>query len=94
MLLYFHQSKKKSSFLSGSSLLPPHLDFFNFSRRGQSQEQSQSQNADPSHVVGKDPGVTRESTPESSSVSSNMNDEAYDTRTPSPVSRTVCVELI
>ncbi|XP_041376117.1 protein Jumonji-like [Gigantopelta aegis] len=86
----FTRTAKTEDFLTflcirGSPLLPRHLNFFNFSRRGQTQALNDSQTTEASHVVGKDPGVTRESTPESSSISSNMNDEVYDTRTPSPV---------
>lgn len=61
---------------SGSHILPPHLDFFNFSRDGASVEESSS---NPRTPVSADQPIkteeAREGTPESSSSSSNTNEE-------------------
>ncbi|XP_050396488.1 protein Jumonji isoform X2 [Patella vulgata] len=75
--------------LRGTSVLPPHLDFLNFSREESGDSHSTSRTDTPagsnSSKNTKAGEVTRESTPESSSVSSN--DELQQLRTPSPSTR-------
>lgn len=72
-------------FISGSSILPPHLDFFNYSREEMAASESGSKAASS---VGKSKSQ-RESTPDSTSTSSGANEEvaeAASMATPSPVS--------
>ncbi|PVD21057.1 hypothetical protein C0Q70_19223 [Pomacea canaliculata] len=62
--------------LRGSHVLPPHLDFFSFTRDDTTVEETNSDPCTP--ISAEKAGKTeegRESTPESSSTSSNMNDE-------------------
>ncbi|CAL1534710.1 unnamed protein product, partial [Lymnaea stagnalis] len=71
--------------LRGSSVLPPHLDFFNFSREEICDEGQRSTSS-----AGKGSKQQRESTPDSSSVSSGANEEvaeAASVSTPSPTGR-------
>ncbi|XP_046564142.1 LOW QUALITY PROTEIN: protein Jumonji-like [Haliotis rubra] len=70
--------------LRGSSVLPPHLDFFNFSRGEPSHGEISAPETPPRPEPGSKCERTRESTPESSSVSTN--DELYEIGTPSPCS--------
>ncbi|XP_067650755.1 protein Jumonji-like isoform X3 [Haliotis asinina] len=70
--------------LLGSSVLPPHLDFFNFSRGEPSHGEISAPETPPRPEPGAKCERTRESTPESSSVSTN--DELYEIGTPSPCS--------
>ncbi|XP_067650756.1 protein Jumonji-like isoform X4 [Haliotis asinina] len=70
--------------LRGSSVLPPHLDFFNFSRGEPSHGEISAPETPPRPEPGAKCERTRESTPESSSVSTN--DELYEIGTPSPCS--------
>ncbi|XP_064610878.1 protein Jumonji-like [Liolophura sinensis] len=61
--------------LRGSSVLPPHLDFFGYSRDEHQAGESSRPNT-PGHGVRSDSGETRESTPDlSSSSDSDMRDE-------------------
>ncbi|KAH9508893.1 hypothetical protein Btru_050394 [Bulinus truncatus] len=74
--------------LRGSSLLPPHLDFFNYSREELSARDEGARSA-PS-TASKVKQQQRESTPDSSSTSSGANEEVAEAATlstPSPSSR-------
>ncbi|ESO86517.1 hypothetical protein LOTGIDRAFT_235330 [Lottia gigantea] len=74
--------------LRGTSVLPPHLDFLKYSgdeSNESSKAESNNSCKQPPTLGVKGEEITRESTPESSSASSN--DELYQLHTPSPSTR-------
>ncbi|XP_076449622.1 protein Jumonji-like isoform X3 [Babylonia areolata] len=69
--------------LRGSRLLPPNLDYFNFARDESSMEEGSSRPRTPvPGEQGAQSEQTRESTPESSSSGSNVNEELVEITSP------------
>ena len=79
-----------ASLPTGSHLLPANLDFFNFARDESLAEEGSSRPRTPvSAEQGGQSEQTRESTPESSSSGSNMNEELLEITT--PFSTVLCI---